>query len=96
MASNASELEKANDIFAIDVQLATKLHIKYLIIRMAFDFYMGHTFQDSRLKPILQSRCSWKILNVFMWLTSSMRAPQDCYKSHWSSFLHNYVHTWYR
>ena len=31
-ASTATDMEKANDIFAVDVMLATKLHIEYIII----------------------------------------------------------------
>ena len=52
-SSNASDGEKKNDIFAIDIQLATKLHIEFSVFRLARQYYKDHTFTDSRIRPIL-------------------------------------------
>lgn len=52
-ASSASEVEKSNDLFAVDIALATKLHLEYLIVHLVRDFYSNHTFKDDRIRPIL-------------------------------------------
>ena len=52
-ASPATDQEKTNDLFAVDILLASKLHIEYIIIRLARQYYKDHTFADTRIRPIL-------------------------------------------
>ena len=51
--SDASIEEKVNDIFALDVELATRLHIQCITFKMAHDAYKDHSFKDQRIKPLL-------------------------------------------
>lgn len=52
-SSKASDQEKTNDIFAVDILLASKLHIEFCIFEFARDYYKNHTFTDTRIRPIL-------------------------------------------
>ena len=52
-SSKASDLEKNNELFAVDVLRATKLHTEFNVIRLARECYQGHKFTDSRIKPLL-------------------------------------------
>ena len=52
-ASKASSLEKVNDLFGVDIALATRLHIEYVIIQMAHQHYESHAFEDQNIRPVL-------------------------------------------
>ena len=51
--SSATELEKTNDVFAIEIANATKLHLEYLILQMVNDFCKNFSFNDTRISHIL-------------------------------------------
>ena len=51
--SNASDLEKTNTLFALEIDSAAKLHMEYMIVQVARDYYRNHTFNDTRIRPIL-------------------------------------------
>ena len=51
--STAEEQEKTNEIFAIEIDRVTRLHLEYIIFKVSYDFYKNHVFTDQRIKPIL-------------------------------------------
>lgn len=51
--SEASDMEKTNELFALDIELAAKLHMEYQVVTMARSYYHNHTFRDTRIRPVL-------------------------------------------
>ena len=51
--SNATDLEKTNTLFALEIDAAAKLHMEYMIYIIAREYYRNHTFNDTRIRPIL-------------------------------------------
>ena len=49
---DASENEKANEIFATQKILTTKLHLDFIIVNLAFESYCNHQFTDVRIRPL--------------------------------------------
>ena len=63
--SSASQQEKTNEIFALDVLRLTRLHTEFNVIRMARESYKDQAFTDSRIKPLLDLMlkiCALKML----------------------------------
>ena len=52
-SSNATELEQTNDLFAVEIRLATRLHLEYVIVQLVSRYVKAHSFTDSRIRPIL-------------------------------------------
>ena len=52
--SGASAKEKQNDLFALQVQRAVKVHIQYLMMLMAIEKIEQHQFKDKNIAPLLE------------------------------------------
>jgi len=52
-ANKATDQEKTNDIFAVDIIATTTLHIQLKMFTLARQYYKDHDFTDLRIKPIL-------------------------------------------
>jgi len=52
--SGASAKEKQNDLFALQVQRAVKVHIQYLMMLMAIEKIEQYQFKDKNIAPILE------------------------------------------
>ena len=53
-ASSASNKEKENEIFAIDVARMTRLHLIYVTFKMAHDRIKASNFQDPAVKSLVE------------------------------------------
>ena len=65
-ASKATDQEKTNDIFAVDILLATKLHIELNMFSLAREYYKDHSFTDIRIRPILDMMLKLVAIKMLM------------------------------
>ncbi len=55
--SSASKKEQENEIFALDVQRMTRIHLIYLAFKMSRERLNRQTFTDQNVKPLLEIGC---------------------------------------
>lgn len=51
--SKASEKEKQNELYALDIQKMAKYHLIYLMFLISRNSYKDHKFTDTRIPSIL-------------------------------------------
>jgi hypothetical protein len=73
-ASSATEKEKQNELYAIEVQKMTKYHLIYIMFVIAKNNYKNHKFADQRIPEILDV-----LLKVFA-LKQLVEDPQALYE----------------
>ena len=56
-ASTASNKEKENDIFALDIGHIVRLHLIYLSFKISKDHLAASTFKDNKIRTHLENGC---------------------------------------